>query len=81
MNDVAGKWVTVYRAWGDAEAQIVLGLLKSSGIDCFAEGSAAQSVHPFTIDGLGEIRIKTARDNAHAAQFLIEENRSGLIGE
>lgn len=81
MSNDKQQWVTVYRAWGDADAQIVMGLLKSSGMDCYAEGNAAQSVHPFTIDGLGEIRVKVSVDNAHAAQFLIEENRGHLISD
>ena len=81
MDERRDEWVTVYRAWGETECNIVAGLLKSSGIPCFSEGTAAPSVHPFTIDGLGEIRIKVSRENAFAAQHLILENRGHLLDE
>lgn len=63
--------VAVYRAAGEAEAQVVKGLLESHGIPCFLKSNAAPSVHVFTVDGLGEVRVMVRREMASQARGLI----------
>jgi len=63
--------VEVYRARGEAEAQIIKGLLESSGISCLLKSNAAPSVHVFTIDGMGEVVILVREANAEEARELI----------
>jgi len=65
------KMVEVYRAAGEAEAQIIKGLLDSNGIDCLLKSNAAPSVHVFAIDGMGEVKVMVRESMAEAARELI----------
>ena len=64
----------VYRAAGEAEAQIIKGLLESNGIHCFLKSNAAPSVHVFAIDGLGEVKVMVRESRAEEAKRLIRED-------
>jgi len=65
------KIVEVYRAAGDAEAQIIKGILESNGIPCLLKSHAAPSVHVFAIDGLGEVKVMVRESRAEEAKRLI----------
>ena len=49
--------VEVYQAAGELEAQVIKGLLESYNIACLLKANAAPSVHMFTIDGMGEVKV------------------------
>jgi len=66
------KLVEVYLARSEAEAQVIKGLLESHGIPCLLKSNAAPSVHVFTIDGMGEVRLMVWEENAEEARELIE---------
>ncbi|MDD5082311.1 MAG: DUF2007 domain-containing protein [Dehalococcoidales bacterium] len=63
--------VEVYRAAGEAEAQIIKGLLESHGIPCLLKSNAAFSAHAFVIDGLGEVNVMVWESMAEEARRLI----------
>jgi len=65
------KLVEVYRAVGEAEAQIIKGLLESNGIPCLLKSNAAPSVHVFTVNGLGEVRVMVKESTVEEAKRLI----------
>jgi hypothetical protein len=65
------KVVEVYRAVGEAEAQIIKGLLESNGIYCLLKSNAAPSVHVFAIDGMGEVKIMVRESQVEEARRLI----------
>ena len=65
------KLVRVYRATGEAEALIIKGLLESNGIPCVLRSNAAPSVHVFTIDGMGEVKVMVKESRAEKAKRLI----------
>jgi len=65
--------VEVYRAFGDAEAQIIKGLLESNDIPVLLRSLAAPSVHVFTVDGMGEIRVMVWKSMEEQARELIKE--------
>jgi len=65
------KIVEVYRAVGEAEALIIKGLLESNGIPCLLKSNAAPSVHVFTIDGMGEVKVMVWESIAEKARRLI----------
>ena len=65
------KLVEVYRAVGEAEAQITKGLLESNGIHCLLKSNAAPSVHAFIIDGMGEVKVMVWESRAEEARRLI----------
>jgi hypothetical protein len=63
--------VEVYRASGEAEAQIIKGLLESRGIHCLLRSLAAPSVHAFTVDGMGLVRVMVLASDAEEARELV----------
>ena len=67
----------VYKAWGSAEAEVVKGFLQSHGIPCLLKGLVVQSVHPFTMDGLGEIKILVSEKDHALAEKLLKSRQSG----
>jgi len=67
------KLAEVYRAAGEAEAQIIKGLLESRGIPCLLKSNAAPSVHMFAVDGMGEVKVMVWKEVAEKARELIGE--------
>jgi len=67
------KLVEVYRAVGEAEALIIKSLLESNGIHCLLKSNAAPSVHVFTVDGMGEVKVMVGESRAEEAKKLIGE--------
>ena len=65
------KLLEVYLAAGEAEAQVVKGLLESNGIHCVLKSNAAPSVHVFAVDGMGEVKVMVAASRAEEAKRLI----------
>ena len=61
----------VYRASGELEALVMKGLLESSGIRCILKSDAAFSVHPFTVDGMGEVKVEVMESLADEAREII----------
>jgi hypothetical protein len=68
------KLVKVYTAHGEMEAQVVKGLLESCGIHSLMQGNAAFSMQPFVMDGMGEVKILVAEEQADEARKIIEAN-------
>jgi hypothetical protein len=66
----------VYSVWGPAEAEVIKSFLESNGIQCILKGLVVQSVHPFSADGLGEIKIFVLEKNYELAKKLITEKVS-----
>ena len=65
------KLVEVYHARNGMEAQVIKSLLESFDIPCFLKSNAAPSVHMFTMDGMGEVRVMVMASLADAAKELI----------
>jgi hypothetical protein len=66
----------VYSVWGPAEAEVIKSFLESHGIQCILKGLVVQSVHPFSADGLGEIKIFVLEKDFGLAKKLISEKAS-----
>lgn len=66
------KIVEVYKAKGELEAQVIKGLLESQGIPCLLQSHVSSSVHPFSINGLGEVKVMVPENIAEEAKRLIE---------
>ena len=58
--------------WGQAEAEIIKGFLESNGIPCFFKSHSVQSIHPFTLNGLGEIKVFVKKPDLGSAKKLLE---------
>ena len=61
----------MYRSAGEMEAQIIKGLLESNGIPCLLQSNASPSVHVFTVDGMGEVKVMVWDSMAGRARKLI----------
>ncbi len=66
------KLVEVYRAASEMEAQVIKSLLESFGIPCLMKSNAAPSVHIFTVDGMGEVKIMVWASMAEKARELLK---------
>ena len=62
----------VHKVWGPVEAQVIKSLLESHGISCILKGLVVQSVHTFSVNGLGETKIFVDETDYNLAQKLIE---------
>jgi len=65
----------VYKAWGSAEAEVIKSFLQSHGIPCLLKGLVVQSVHPFTMNGLGEIKILVSEKDHGVAEKLLKSHQ------
>lgn len=70
------KLVEVYRARGEAEANVVKNKLESYGIPAILNSNAAPSVYAFTIDGMGLYKVMVWEELAEEAKELITEEES-----
>ncbi|MGD0779380.1 MAG: DUF2007 domain-containing protein [Dehalococcoidales bacterium] len=71
------KMVEVYHAYNAMEAQVIKSLLESFNIPCFLKSNAAPSVHTFTMDGMGEVKIMVLESLAEKARELIVSKDNG----
>lgn len=71
------KMVQVYKAPNEMEAQVIKSLLESYGIPCLLKSNASPSVHLFTIDGMGEVKVMVLESMAEEAKNLIVSENSG----
>jgi hypothetical protein len=69
--------VQVYKAPNEMEAQVIKSLLESYGIPCLLKSNASPSVHLFTIDGMGEVKVMVLESMAEEAKNLIVSENSG----
>jgi hypothetical protein len=69
--------VEVYDAHNGMEAQVIKSLLESFDIPCFLKSNAAPSVHTFTMDGMGEVKIMVLESLVERARELIVSNKNG----
>lgn len=61
------------KVWGPVEAEVIKSFLKSHGIDCIFRGQVVQSIHPFSADGLGEIKIFVSEKDYSQAKKLLKQ--------
>ena len=70
------KLKEVIKVWGPAEAEVIRSFLQSHGISCLFRGQVVQSVHPFSADGLGEIKILVSEKDFSLAKKLLEKQKT-----
>ena len=59
--------------WGKAEASVVMAFLESNGIHCVTRGRILQDIYPFSMDGLGEIKLYVLEKDYDTAKALLED--------
>jgi len=75
-QDPESEFKELYKAWGSAEAEVIKSFLQSHGISCLLKGLVVQSVHPFSMDGLGEIKILVHENDYDLAKKLLKSHRA-----
>lgn len=63
------------RTWSDGEASLVEQLLRQYGIPCRVVSHITHTVYPFSVDGLGEVRIFVREDRRDEAVAILAEHR------
>ena len=63
----------VLKTQGSVEAEVVKSYLESNGISVFLKGLVVQSVHAFTADGLGRIKVFVPAKDFEIAKKLLEK--------
>jgi hypothetical protein len=58
------------------EAKVIKSLLESYDIPCFLKSNAAPSVHLFTVDGMGEVKVMVLESMAEEAKSLIKSENN-----
>ena len=66
--------VDLIRVYNDVEASLIQSLLAESGIDCLLVSHVPHSIYPFTINGLGEVKIKVLEDRLSEARQVLRES-------
>lgn len=59
--------------WGQTEADVIKALLESHGISSVSRGRILQSIYPFSVNGLGEIKILVLEEDYEAAKSILAE--------
>ena len=58
---------------GPVEAEVIKSLLASHNIPCIMRGLVVQSVHAFSADGLGQVRIMVSSRDYETAKQIIKD--------
>lgn len=61
------------RVMGPVEAEVIKNFLESQGIPCILRGQMAQAVYPFSVDGMGEIKVMVSESDYHQAKALLAQ--------
>lgn len=62
----------LHKVWGPVEAGVLKSFLESHGISCILKGLVVQSIHTFSVNGLGEVKIFVDEADYQLAKKLIE---------
>ena len=66
------EMVELCRVSCESEALAIRSLLVSQGIDCMFKANIDHSVYPFTVNGLGEVRILVISKDLKESKKIIE---------
>ena len=74
-GDDGSKPVVVFRSAGDSEAGVVRALLEHYDIPSSLSSDITHLAYPFTVDGLGEVRVSVPAHLADDARAIIDAHR------
>ena len=60
---------------GEMNAQVITGLLESEGIETMLRSHQTFSALPFTVDGMGAVRIMVRKEDLERAKKILKEYR------
>ena len=59
--------------WGQTEADVIKALLESHGISSVFRGQILHSIYPFSMNGLGEVKIFVLEEDYETARSILDE--------
>ena len=68
------KIVELCRVPTEVDALPIQSLLDSYGIRCILQSDVTRSIHPFTVDGLAEVRILISDQDLEEAKDILKES-------
>ncbi len=68
------KIVELIRVPTEVDALPIQSLLETYGIRCLLQSDVTRSVHPFTVDGLAEVRILISDRDLDKARDILKES-------
>lgn len=68
------KIIELCRVPTEVDALPIQSLLESYGIRCILQSDVTRSVHPFTVDGLAEVRILISDKDLEKAKDILRES-------
>ncbi|HUR33407.1 MAG TPA: ribonuclease III [Vicinamibacterales bacterium] len=71
-------FVTIFITRSPVEADVVRGLLEANGVMPIVSAATSRNLFPFSISGLGEVRIAVHPDEAADARRIIDSHRTEL---
>lgn len=71
------EWIVVHIAQGEFEETQVMSFLNAHGIVTSTRGEALRKTHGLTLDGLGQVEILVAPENAADARALLAAAEKG----
>jgi hypothetical protein len=74
---VNAELVVVFTAQGEPEETQVRSFLAAHGIPTSTRGEALRKTHGLTLDGLGQVDVLVAREDADAARKLLADAERG----
>ena len=75
------KIVELCRVPTEVDALPIQSLLESYGIKCILKSDVTRSVHPFTVDGLAEVRILISDRDLDKARDILKESDCSFFDE
>lgn len=60
---------------GEMNARVITGLLESEGVEAMMRSQQTFSALPFTVDGMGSVRIMVRKEDLEKAKKVLEEYR------
>ncbi|MCX5996524.1 MAG: DUF2007 domain-containing protein [Chloroflexi bacterium] len=75
--EAGDKLVTIYRAMGQPEAEIIRGKLEVEGIIAIFKYESIGSVYGLTVNGLGQVKVQVPAKYADRALEIISTEATG----
>jgi len=72
---IPGGWRLLAKTQGKQEADIIAGMLRASGIECFLDYEYFGAGLGITVDGMGEVRVAVREEDFETARALMPERR------
>ena len=73
MTGTDDELVALTSVQGAETARIITGILDNEGIESLVKDQMAGGALPFTVDGMGEVRIFVRRSDLVAARIVLRE--------